>query len=251
MVSARAVRPPPALVCRLYSEDKADGERDFAALEQIVRGMLRLIEERSKSNHIECKPVGRGISGPCWKSARSKDLGVRQKRMTLLKEIATELARGHVVFFHVDGDCTWAETKRAPVWAELKRFCDGLRDLAVHKQIGKLDQSMLADAFIAVIPFYSMESWIYACTERLCTRTSNAKDLERIAEWAADLGTLDEVRYIKDALSIGDQCNHELAGHVPAAALCAAGKSYAATVERVRGSSRIEAGLAETLQRDW
>jgi hypothetical protein len=71
------------------------------------------------------------------------------------------------------------------------------------------------------------------------------------AEWAADLGKLDEVYKIKDALpSIKDQCNHELAGHIPTAALRDADKSYADTVERVSGSARVLAGLAETLQRD-
>lgn len=252
MVSAHAAHPPPALVCRLYSEDSADAKRDFGTLEQIVRGMLLLIEEHAKVKRITCRPVARGISGSYWKAARSKEVGTRQKRTTLMQNIATELVRGHVVFFHVDGDCIWKEHKRAPVWGELERFRRDLRAVAAHAQIGNLDENVVEDAFIAVVPFYSIESWIFACTEELRQRTSDAKELERIAKWAADLGELDEVPKIKLELrSIQDRCNHELARHIPAAALCAAGKSYTDTVERVRKSSRVLAGLAETLQRDW
>jgi hypothetical protein len=251
VVSARAAHPTPALVCRLYSEDSADAKRDFGALEQIVRGMLLLVEEHARARRIDFKPIAGRVSGPCWKSARSKEVGTRQKRTTLLQNIATELVRGHVVFFHVDGDCIWKEHKRAPVRGELERFRRDLRAVAAHAQIGSLDESILDDAFIAVVPFYSIESWLYACTEQLCLRTSDAKELERIAEWAADLRKLDEVPKIKRELSIQDRCNHELAPHIPAAALCAAGKSYADTVERVRKSARVQAGLAETLRRDW
>jgi hypothetical protein len=251
VVSAQAAHPTPALVCRLYSEDRADARRNFGALEQIVRGMLLLVEGEARIKRITFRPVGRGISGSYWKAARSKEIGVRQKRTTLLQEIATELVRGHVVFFHVDGDCIWKEQKRAPVWGELDRFRRDLRAVAAHAQIGNLDESALKEAFLAVVPFYSIESWIYACTEQLRQRTNDPGELERIAEWAADLRKLDEVPKIKLALSIQDQCNHELAPHVPAARLRAARKSYADTVERVRKSARIKAGLAESLQRDW
>jgi hypothetical protein len=151
----------------------------------------------------------------------------------------------------VDGDCIWKEQKRAPVWGELDRFRRDLRAVAAHAQIGNLDESALKEAFLAVVPFYSIESWIYACTEQLRQRTNDPGELERIAEWAADLRKLDEVPKIKLALSIQDQCNHELAPHVPAARLRDAGKSYAKTVEGVSESKRIKAGLAESLQRDW
>jgi hypothetical protein len=256
VVSGRAAKPLPALVCALYSEDRADASRSFGTLEQIVRGMLRLVEEHAKTNHIDFKPVARDIPGTYWKvTSKSTDVGAQQKRRDLLRAVATELRLGCVMFFHVDGDRPWAEREQAPVRGDLERFRRDLRSVAAHAQLGSLDESMLDDVFIAVVPFYSIESWIYACTEQLCTRTSDAKELELIAEWAAELGKLDEVRYIKDANdalpSIKDQCNHELARHIPAAKLYAAGKSYTDTVERVRKSSRIQAGLAETLQRDW
>lgn len=251
MVSARA-RRPPALVCRLYSEDKADARREFGTLKQIVGGMLRLVDEHARTHHIELRPVGGEVSGTYWKSARSKETGAREKRTRLLKDIATELLRGRVVFFHVDGDCTWKERKRAPVWGDLERFRQGLRAAAAQAPSGAIDERALDDAFIAVVPFYSIESWLFACTEHLCARTRDPRELERIAEWAADLGQLDEIPKIKTALpSIQDRCNHELACHVPAARLDAAGKSYSDTLTRVRGSARIRAGLAETRQRDW
>jgi hypothetical protein len=248
VVSGRAAKLAPALVCSLYSEDRADAKRK--TLEQIVRGMLRLVEEHVKTNHIDFKPVASDIPGSYWMQKKD-ETGAQQKRRDLLRAVATELLLGRVMFFHVDGDRTWAESKLAPVWGELERFRHDLPNAAANAKIGRLDEGTIKEAFIAVVPFYSIESWIYACTEQLCTRTSDPKELERIAEWAADLGKLDEVPKIKLALSIQDRCNHELAPHVPAAALHAAGKSYADTVERVRESKRIQGGLAETLRRDW
>jgi hypothetical protein len=248
VVTGLAAKLPPALVCRLYSEDGADASRD--TLEQIVRGMLRLVEEHVKTNHIDFKPLGRYITGSHWKvTSQSKDTGVQQKRRDLLKEIATELILERVVFFHVDGDCTWAENEQAEVRRHLEQF---RQDLPRADPQARLDASTVDKEFIEVIPFYSIESWLYACTERLCTHTSHATELGRIAEWAADLRKLDEVREIKDVLpSIKNRHNHELARHIPAAALCAADKSYAKAVERVRGSARVRAGLDETLRRDW
>ena len=251
-MSARASQPRHALVCGLYSEDRADAKRDFAALEQIVLGMLRLVEEHAKLKLVAFQAVARGVSGSYWKTKKSKDIGARLKRTTLLQEIATELRRGRVLFFHVDGDCAWKQSKRAPVWDELDRFRRDL--LTVSRQVpgSSIDESLLAHAFIAVVPFYSIESWAYASTEHLRTLTSDARELERIAGWAADLGTLDETPGIKDALpSIQDRYNHELARDIPAAALHALGKSYADTVERVRASELVRAGLAETVRRAW
>lgn len=250
-MSAKAAQPPPVLVCRLYSEDRADAKREFGTLEQIVRGMLLFVEEHARSKRIDFKPIAARVSGPCWKSARSKETGTRRNRTLLLQNIATELARGHVVFFHVDGDCIWKEHRRAPVWDDLERFRQNLRAVAAQHKIGHLDENLVNEAFLAVVPFYSIESWLFACTEQLRRHTSDPEDLKCIAAWAADLGALDEVHRIKLTLSIEDQRNHELARHIPAAALFAAGKSYADTVERVRKSPRIQAGLAETLRRDW
>lgn len=242
---------PPAMVCRLYSEDGADASRK--TLEQIVLGMLRLVEERVKTNHIVFKPLGQDITGSHWKAKDDcKALGVRLKRHNLLREIATELVLQRVVFFHVDGDCVWADNEQAEVRGHLETFRQDLLSAGVHAKTGALDASTVDEAFIEVIPFYSIESWLYACTELLYTYTSRATERERIAEWAADLGKLDEVREIKDELpSIKNRHNRELARHIPAAALCAADKSYAATVKLVSASRRVRAGLDETLRRDW
>lgn len=252
-MSARATPPGPALVCALYSEDLADARQKFGTLEQIVRDMLVFVEERVKTNHLKFSPVARDISGTYWKvTKKSEDVGAQQKRRDLLRAIATELRLGRVVLFHVDGDDTWSKREGAEVCAHLERFRRDL--LTADRQVpgSNLDERLLEHAFIEVIPFYSIESWTYASTGHLRTLTRDAKELERIDGWAAALGDLDEVPRIKQELpSILDQHNRELAQRIPAAALHAIDKSYTATVERVRASDLIRAGLAETLQRPW
>jgi hypothetical protein len=253
VVSARATPPKPALVCALYSEDLADARQKFGTLEQIVRDMLVFVEERVKTNHLKFSPVAPDISGTYWKvTTKSKDVGAQQKRRNLLRAIATELIRGRVMFFHVDGDDIWSKREGAEVCAHLERFRRDL--LTTGRQVpgSNLDERLLEHAFIELIPFYSIESWTYASFEHLRTLTRNATELELIAKWATDRRELDEHYKIKEALpSILDQHNHELAQRIPAAALHAIDKSYTATVERVRASDLIRAGLAETLQRPW
>lgn len=249
---------PQRLVFGLYSEDGGDSDRDFRALERILCGMLRLVEPRYNPADITVEPTqpdrSQRAHGSFWKVRKSKRPGDQNKRRLLLQHVATALSRDRIVFFHVDGDTAWANQENAAVWADLARFRKDL--LALQQRPGKkgrqLDEERLTHAFIAAVPFYAIESWAYANTRVLRTCTTKKTDHERIAAWEQDLGRLDEETQIKTVLSVRDRHNFALFDTgFPARNLHETGKSYAHTVERLRGSLLIREALTHSAQRPW
>lgn len=108
MVAARE----PALRFALYSEDR--GEQSPDTLEHLLRGMLRLIAPAAKTNHLKFEPLlppETKIHGNHWKT-RDFARDAQRLRRKLIEAVATELALGRVVFFHVDADAVWAEVER-------------------------------------------------------------------------------------------------------------------------------------------
>ncbi len=47
----------PALTFVLYSEDRADADRDFEVLREVLLGMLQQICPELKTNHIRVEPA--------------------------------------------------------------------------------------------------------------------------------------------------------------------------------------------------
>lgn len=236
----------PALICALYSEDRSATSRQ--TLRAIARGMFLRIHPGAKTNHISFAELARGVTGSSWKSYRSRQKGAQLRYRNLLKAVATALQRGQIVLFHVDGDARWSEQEGAEVWRHLQRFRQDLENLGVTDEY----RAVVADRFLAVIPFYSIESWTFANTALLRTKTSIPEELTLIERWAADLGALDEERQIKERLpSIRDRYNAELAAGIPTENLEVLGASYAAALARLRESETIQHGLAETVLRPW
>lgn len=248
----------PALTFCLYSEDRSDANQGFRTIEAVLRGMLMLINPDTKSNHLRFEPTqtepGRRICGSHWKVGGKAKTGGQHHRRLLIKDVATALARGRVVFFHVDGDMIWSAKDNAEVWAHLDRLRTDLAGAAVQMKKGsRVDAARVAEAFIAAVPFYSIESWLYANIEHLRTLTVEPDERACIEGWASDLTQLDEVLKIKDVLpSIRDRHNAELGRtRFPRRVLYDAGTSYASTVDRLRGSPVITDALMETAQRPY
>lgn len=91
-------------------------------------------------------------------------------------------------------------------------------------------------------------------TARLRELLTNEEDFVALARWESDLAALDEIANVKDELSIGGAHNLELVQSkhgFPIEALEELGKSYAATVARLRGSEVVRRGLDEAALRPY
>ena len=257
---------PPALVFCLYSEDRSDANQGFPTIEAVLRCMLTLVNPDTKSNHLRFEPTQkesgedfkktskRRVCGSDWKVQPRARAGDQNRRRQLIQDVTTALARDRVVFFHVDGDEIWSAQDTAEVWTHLDRFRRDLAGAAGQMKKGTpVDPARIAEAFITAIPFYSIESWLYANIEHLRTLTTDPAELARIADWAADLAQLDEVAQIKNELpAIRDRHNAKLGRtSFPSRLLYDARTSYASTVDRLRGSSLVTTALTETAQRPY
>ncbi|MBL9102631.1 MAG: hypothetical protein JNL82_16920 [Myxococcales bacterium] len=242
----------PAITFVLYSEDGADAKNDFAALREVLFGMLRHVCPAVKSNHVEVLPVqpvrSARISGSHWKQRERGRPGEKALRRELIRAVATELKLGRVVFFHVDADEVYLERETCASLVEhWPRF---KRDVAA--MLATADD--LDGALILAMPFFEMESWAFANVTYLRRVLALPGDLAQLARWAEDLRELDEIADIKDVLSIGGAHNHALFqakhGFSPAA-LVRADKSYARTVERLAESRVVTGGLKAAASRPY
>lgn len=245
------MRVEPAISFVLYSEDGADARNDFAALREVLMGMLRHVCPAVKTNHVRVLPVsvraGR-VSGSWWKQRDSGKPGAQALRRELIGAVATEIRLGRVVFFHVDADGVYRDRAACPSLCE--HWPQFRKDVAAKLRAADDVEQML----ILAMPFYEMESWAFANVTHLRRVLSERGDLEKVARWSEDLRELDEIADIKDVLSIAGTHNHALLqtknGFLPGA-LVAADKSYARTVERLAGSRVVMDGVAAAASRPY
>ena len=232
----------PTLACALYSEDGSKQSED--TLRAVILGMCKHLEEGTKTQpkHLSFSTIGRGITGSSWKSYGSRQRGAQEQYRTLIRAVATELKRSRVVFFHVDGDSKWSEQRTASVWKSLQRF---RRDLQAITQFPEHD-------FLEVVPFYSMESWLFANIRLLRTRVRTAEEHRYLDRWADDLAQLDEELKIKECLpSVRNHYNSQLAAGIPCAQLKSVKTSYDDTLKRMRNSVRLIEGLRDSRSRPY
>lgn len=260
----------------LLTEDGA--EHAHEVMEEITSRLLRLVDEQVGSHRIQfvapSKDARRVMTGNQWRSKNPKDLGLRQRIVTLGRVIAAKLLEGDIppvapqgfVFLHFDGDHAWERRGRARA-EKIADLADFLRahvlpalDHALHEQrrAGR-DVDVEAGRKAALLrlrrltPFYSIEAWLFQNTveaERLC-QASCGEHLDRIRGWAADRGQLDEYAgedQPKNQLPCIETRDHvALAKNgYPAADVRAAGKSFAAAMENLRRCRDLRRALRRT-----
>lgn len=239
----------------LYSEDRQDCNNDLRTMKELMRRIALIIEGKTKTQHLEFEPNNavyqhHRICGASWKNKLSKEPGERLKRTTLIRDIATELLLEKIVAFHVDGDVDWAQRKNSGVWKEWVRF---KRDIC--NIISNGHGAQYVKKIMLILPFYSIESWAYSNGGMLSTivvkNGNRIKDKRKIASWK--MSDLDEIKKIKEAITIGDKWNHELISdkNFNANALYRLKKSFYYTVERVRNNNDFVSLIRSTVVRPY
>jgi hypothetical protein len=253
----------PAIEFVLYSEDRADANQDFTVLREILLGMLKHLRADLKTNHVRITPVQPvrrdRICGSYWKvTAKATDPGAQKHRRNLIRDIATAIRLGRVVFFHVDADVIWSRRDACEHacehWPRLCRDVEAV--LARHPPSndppGQPDP--LEQALVLAMPFCEMESWAFANTSQLRRILIAQTDLAALSDWEADLARLDEIADIKDVLTIKHSHNVELVqlkNGFPVAMLAEIPGSYAATLDRLRRSEIVQRGLLDATDRPF
>ena len=225
--------------------------------------MTLLQPERLAFEPVRSKEALQALRGNVWKSGKAHD---RQKQVTLRNTIATQLMLDNGwVLFHFDGDRSWANREssenvgkfRDLIWEKVRQLI--LIELekrevraASPTTPGELEEraNLLMTRLKQVVPFYSMESWLFQNTReavRLCVEHYRGRDVERFNEWEQDRAALDEVLKPKEEVCLGAKHNLELASQgFPAREAHATGKSFAAVVQELAQDKELTEALSRT-----
>lgn len=255
--------PPPRLSILLLTEDSGrDGD---AVLRALLGRLLRRVVDGADISPERWEPATAAaraaVQGNAWKSPRRRDL------VALRQYIAGKLSEpGGFVFFHFDGDRPYAERAtsenaakfeamiRAPVRTILEGPPPKRRERRTPAPPAVAPEAVerRLERLIAVVPFYSVEAWLYQNTERAlehCRANPRCRGgcAARLAAWAADRGALDEVRRPKEQLCFAAAHNRDLAeSSPPIAAILAARTSLHDLFARLQACEALTERLAAT-----
>lgn len=240
----------------VLSEDRSKDAH--ATITALAKKIFRLVDDRCQTQHIEFEPADdvppEILAANKWKSAKGRD---HRNVVALIRTMATKLSEKHgLVLFHVDGDGPWSKRESSENASKFQeRITAKVRALLESKRsewsAEDIDERM--ERLCLLMPFYSIEAWLYqntAAASQLCQKHYRGQDMDKLATWAADRGLLDELDQPKKHLCFGSKHNCELAETAfPHQDVHAAGKSFAAVVDRLGRSMAVLAALELTWQR--
>ena len=231
---------------RVLSED--GGKDAYAVVCCVTRQILRFVLPGRDLRPILFLPLNEkaslAVHGNIWKSRKPRD---RQKRLDLMEALVGDVLSGGFVVFHIDADQIWARRQQC---LNLTQFADFVAEMCRNYSDARFPNrtpERLREAFerrlIVIVPYYSIESWLYQSTERavaICDEQYRGKDRGHFAAWGQDRRLLDEEPQPKDRFALGDRHNRELAeAGIPVHGLEEAGKSFAQAVARFRACSEL------------
>lgn len=207
---------------------------------------------------IDLEPDDEGaqdaIHANLWKGKDRRGDGHR-RRVELARLIATKILspKGYV-FIHIDADRRWKDRKKNPS-ENLARYAKDLcllveRHVSEHlRKMGSAkDVPAVLSRLCLLSPYYSIESWLLQNTEmarRLCHKHHRGGHVETFDAWERDRAGLDEIEQPKKASCLGARHNYDLARTAyPVETAYAVGKSFAESVDRLKGCVPLLASLS-------
>lgn len=246
----------PALVVLALSED--GGRAAVPVLVALCKGAFKLLVPETRTHRIQFDPpepnARPGLVANAWKSERPAE---RRKRIDLARAIARHLLAPEppgVVVLHFDGDRVWSARETSENLEKFARLLlpdvrRALRQLAPQLEEEALDGHL--DALLPMVPFYSVEAWLYQNLDELERIGREDPEIARVAplaQWRAEPGLLEEIPQIKAAFApLRDQHNERLATRAwPAAEVYGRGRSFTAFVDGGLHCARLLAALQAT-----
>lgn len=252
MVSGRS----KVLSVMVLTEDAAKDAYD--TVRALAREMLKLLVPSVQTDRINFKPLEdenarRAMHANLWKSTRPLD---QPSIRLLIRTIVTELLKPDgFVLYHIDGDRTWAEHASSD---NVRQFHERMLppiQAALRHELGKPQISESAQAermkrLCLVVPFYSIEAWLYQNTReaiRLCVEEGCGQCPPKLEAWKLSRAGLDEVPKPKETLCLRDRYNAHLArSGFPSIEVFEAGASFSHAVTDMLDCTEFLAALERT-----
>jgi hypothetical protein len=184
-----------------------------------------------------------------FSSGQWKSTAARQKRIDLIQFLQSQLQRPDIesfVIIHVDGDRPYAQSAEGTV-SQNQQQLDAL--VTSRLRDGLQARPNLLDRFLVVVPFYSIEAWLYQNTDTALLLyqqhyRAHTHDMARFEAWRQNPEHLDEVEKPKEAVSLGAGFHLELATKgFPAQRVYDVRKSFYKSVERLCACRPLVAAL--------
>lgn len=202
-----------------------------SVIRTIVKKMFGLIAPGCQTNYVDLEPVYEPAArANLWKSTDSKHYRVR---VGLFSRVASFLARDDMpcfVLVHFDADCVWDSAPNIENTHLFEtRFRKSVRDILAFKR-SDLDLNERMTRLVPIVPYYSIESWLYQNTTvaaLACRLKGNEEHAQKAEHWGRNRHELDEIEKVKTALCIGSSHNSKLANdRFPTDAVYAVQKSF-------------------------
>lgn len=234
---------------RLLTLTEDTGDDAGTVLCEICSRLLRAVAPNANLDRVQFIPSSEKARGAMGFLAFRARKG-HKERVILAREIVDRLTDDGpptFVALHTDGDLPWAESEGGTRSKNLDVLQSHLLD-AVASALEDRGQPSRRDHLLLVLPYYCVEAWLYQNISELRALTAHLpathEDHRTLAAWEADPGSLDEVHGPKEALSIRDRHNLQLARKLPGRKLLEVGKSFAATAARWRACQPLVAALS-------
>jgi hypothetical protein len=243
------------IVVRFLVHPEDASSHALEVLEQIAKKMLKQVDSKVQTQKLSFE-----VLQPSRKCAKPSDWGSKkqcrhQDKVALQRSVASALAQKQVVLFHYDGDVVWsrradahnAKTFDVEIRAKVRATLAMHNSRAASRTQDEVNE--LLRRLVEVVPYYSIEAWLYQSTREaiaLCQNHCGGADVAQFTRWADDRSLLDEVERPKDRIRLGSRFNERLAAAVPADDILAVGKSLAAVVERLRSCEALLCDLRKT-----
>ncbi len=233
----------------ILTEDGAEGAHE--TITAVVKRMLQLVVPECQTHRIGFEPkdeqAQRAVQGTGWKQKPASC----EFRETL-RTIATRLGRADgFVFFHIDGDKIWSKQDTSENKAKWKTHVEEPVRLILERFSNRpVDVEALLERLFRIMPFYSIEAWLYQNTDvaiRICRDKYQGRHIHLFEQWRNDRTALDEVDKPKKQVQLEGNHNLEFARvGFPADSVRAAACSYAACVEQLMQCEELKKLLEAT-----
>jgi hypothetical protein len=248
----------------ILTEDS--GKDGRATVEALVRRMLHLVVPGFGSHRVHFVPRDpreeEAMRGNVWKTD-GKNPQEHERRVRLLRYLVRKLSLPDTfVLFHIDGDRPWAERHTSENTAKFERLVqNALPQVAdrgrAHGPRAKAGAQESVDSpplhlehLLLICPFRSIEAWLYQnlqVAKDICGREHRGAHVNELQAWEGRRGELDELPAPEKVVCLGKAFNLELATRgFPAHEAETVKKSFAESVERLRGCGALSRALALT-----
>jgi hypothetical protein len=248
----------------VLTEDTSKDAR--ATVEALVRKMLPLVVSNCRGHdHVSFLPTEQrdhaGMHRCIWKGNDPRD---HAARVLLYKYIARRLCESQTfVLFHVDGDTSWENREQSENVQKLTKFvilieqAAGLGQRNVQRSRHRAVPDAITppkldfDGFIPIVPFYTLESWLYQnlqCALDICRREHDGAHVESLRAWESVRHDLDETIKPSEQFCVKKLHNLELAARsYPAETAYEIKKSFFESIERMKACQKLVSALAATI----